>query len=342
LSTQVESTATVDEPSGNGSSARSITSQRGRTAAVVLLPPAAALLALLIHRFLPNRQTAIPTRVYPMMLQWSVGATLLLAAVHWVWRPLRLWTRHYGSLLAGAFSALGVWDLITLKLALMPIPYFPGPDMVFQAIITERNTLLISAYHSLKLLFSGYLAGVVTGVFSGVMMGWFMSVRYWGMPVMKLVGPIPATALVPLAMVLFTNQFYSGVALIAWAVWFPVTMLTTSGIANVPVSYLDVARTLGAGRGYLIFRVALPSALPSIFIGLFMGLLVSFLALMVAETVGVKDGLGFYLKWQQGYAEFAKVWGALVIMAAFFSGIMTLLFKLRDWVLVWQKGVIRW
>jgi NitT/TauT family transport system permease protein len=36
------------------------------------------------------------------------------------------------------------------------------------------------------------------------------------------------------------------------------------------------------------------------------------------------------------------VWGALVIMAAFFSTIMTLLFKARDWVLVWQRGVIRW
>ena len=56
------------------------------------------------------------------------------------------------------------------------------------------------------------------------------------------------------------------------AVWFPVTMLTSSGIANVPVSYLDVARTLGAGRRYLIFRVAIPAAMPSIFLGLFMGL----------------------------------------------------------------------
>jgi hypothetical protein len=26
----------------------------------------------------------------------------------------------------------------------------------------------------------------------------------------------------------------------------------------------------------------------------------------------------------------------------FFSSIMTLLFKTRDWLLVWQKGLIRW
>ncbi len=119
-------------------------------------------------------------------------------------------------------------------------------------------------------------------------------------------------------------------------------MLTASGIANVPVSYLDVARTLGARRSYLIFRVAIPSALPTIFVGVFMGLLVSFLTLCVAETVGVKNGLGYYVKWQQGYAEYGKVFGALVIMGVFFSGLLTLLFKVRDWVLVWQKGVIQW
>ena len=98
----------------------------------------------------------------------------------------------------------------------------------------------------------------------------------------------------------------------------------------------------GAGRGYLIFRVAVPAALPNIFIGLFMGLGASFLTLVVAETVGVKSGLGWYLSWAQGWAEYGKVYATLVIMAAFFSTIMTALFKVRDRMLVWQKGVIKW
>ena len=91
-------------------------------------------------------------------------------------------------------------------------------------------------------------------------------------------------------------------------------------------------------RGYLIFRVAIPAAMPNIFIGLFMGLGASFLTLVVAETVGVKSGLGWYVSWAQGWAEYGKVFAALVIMAAFFSTIMTVLFKVRDRVLVWQKG----
>jgi NitT/TauT family transport system permease protein len=162
------------------------------------------------------------------------------------------------------------------------------------------------------------------------------------MPILKVVGPIPATAWIPLAMVVSPSAIFSAAALIALAVWFPVTMLTASGISNTRASYLDVARTLGASRRYLIFRVAIPAALPSIFIGLFMGLGASFLTLVVAETVGVKSGLGWYVAWAQGWAEYGKVFAALVIMAAFFSTIMTVLFKVRDRVLVWQKGVIKW
>jgi NitT/TauT family transport system permease protein len=120
------------------------------------------------------------------------------------------------------------------------------------------------------------------------------------------------------------------------------TMLTFSGIANVRLAYLDVARTLGAGRLYLIFRVALPSALPNIIVGLFMGLSASFLTLIPAETLGVKAGLGAYILMQKGSADYAKMYGSLVIMAVFFSTLMTLLFRVRDRILKWQKGVIKW
>jgi NitT/TauT family transport system permease protein len=271
-----------------------------------------------------------------------LGIAVITAPAQIFWPRLRQFRQNLHPILTAAALLLCLWEIITSGVRLLPLPYFPGPAKVLQSLISDRMLLFDSTWHSLILLLSGYTLGVIAGLITGLCIGWSSPVRYWGMPLLKVVGPIPATAWIPLAMVLSPSALISAVALIALAVWFPVTMLTASGISNIRASYLDVARTLGAGRGYLIFRVAVPAALPNIFIGLFMGLGASFLTLVVAETVGVKSGLGWYVSWAQGWAEYGKVFAAIVIMAAFFSTIMTALFKVRDRMLVWQKGVIKW
>jgi NitT/TauT family transport system permease protein len=312
---------------------------RPRTLAAI---PIATLLAMGVH-YGVSRQALLPeTRSYYVLLGAALGAAVVAGIVQMVLPPLQRWMRHICPIIAAAIVLLGVWELITSGFHLLPLPYFPGPAAVLQSMIDDRGTLFDSTWHSLILLLGGYAVGVVVALITGICIGWFAHARYWGMPILKLVGPIPATAWIPLAMVVSPSATLSAVGLIALSVWFPVTMLTASGISNTRASYLDVARTLGAGRGYLIFRVAIPAAMPSIFIGLFMGLGTSFLTLVVAETVGVKSGLGWYVSWAQGWAEYGKVFAALIIMAAFFSTIMTLLFKLRDRVLVWQKGTIKW
>ena len=308
----------------------------------LLATPLAALIALAVHLLVSKSEPAADTRSYTVFLGLILAASLVAAAVQPFWSGLRRWMAHMGPILAAAVLLLCLWEFITSGLRLLPLPYFPGPAGVLQNLLNDRVLLFDSTWHSLVLLLSGYALGVVIALITGICIGWYPVARYWGMPLLKVLGPIPATAWVPLAMVLSPSGTLSAVGLVALAVWFPVTMLTISGIANTRASYLDVARTLGADQKYLILRVAIPAAMPSIFIGLFMGLGTSFLTLIVAETVGVKSGLGWYVSWAQGWAEYGKVYAALVIMAAFFSTIMTVLFKVRDRVLVWQKGVIKW
>lgn len=304
--------------------------------------PIAVLLALGLHLLVSRTEPPPETRSYNLFLFLLLGLALGAIVLQAFWKGFRERFGRMAPIFAAAVILLAVWETITSGFRWLPLPYFPGPAGVLQSMINDRSLLFESTWHSLLLLLGGYLIGVVIALVTGVCIGWFVSARYWGMPVLKLIGPIPATAWVPLAMVVSPDSRYSAVGLIALAVWFPVTMLTASGISNTRASYLDVARTLGASPAYLIFRVAIPAAMPSIFIGLFMGLGASFLTLIVAETVGVKSGLGWYVSWAQGWAEYGKVYAALVIMAAFFSTIMTLLFKARDHVLVWQKGVIKW
>jgi len=308
----------------------------------LLSVPLACGIGIGVHFAVLKNDPEPDTSSYTIFLGGILGLSLLLSVIQAFSPALRRWMAHMHPIIAAAVGMLCVWELITSGFRWLPLPYFPSPASVLRNLLLDWELLFDSTWHSLLLLISGYILGAFVGIVTGICIGWFKHARYWGMPLLKVIGPIPATAWIPLAMVISPKPILSAVGLIALAVWFPVTMLTMSGIANTRASYLDVARTLGAGPSFLIFRVAIPAAMPNIFLGLFMGLGASFLTLIVAETVGVRSGLGWYVSWAQGWAEYGKVYAALVIMAAFFSTIMTLLFKARDRVLVWQKGTIKW
>jgi NitT/TauT family transport system permease protein len=350
----------ADDPSGTAAA----TVRKTGVSWTSFTPVVTAGIALAIHRLVPNQQDDVPTGIYARLLLGVIVAYVLLGLTQHYWRATKTTWRNFAwaalsnllrrcidsaPIVAAGMVLLCAWDVITLKLNLMPLPYFPGPDGVLQTLVDDWRSaglgqpgLAQCMVQSLILLLGGYAAGSILGIICGVLIGWFAPARYWGMPFLKLVGPIPATALIPMALMLFPNPTLSAISLIAMAVWFPVTMLTLSGVSNTRASYLDVARTLGAGPGYLVLRVAIPAAMPSIFVGLFMGLGASFLTLIVAEAVGVQAGLGWYIDWARAYSDYKKVYAALVIMAVYFSTIMTLLFFVRDRVLVWQKGTIKW
>ncbi|SEC71147.1 MULTISPECIES: ABC transporter permease [Pseudomonas] len=237
---------------------------------------------------------------------------------------------------------LGLWELLTAKLALLPVPFFAPPQALLAVYIEDYARLADSLLHSALLLGSGVALGAATGFVAGVAIGWSTRIGYWLHPVLRILGPVPSTALLPLCFFLFPSSWSASVFLIALATWFPVTVLTWSGVASVDKAYYDVARTLGARPGFLIFKVAIPAALPHVFVGLFMGLGASFSTLVVAEMMGVKSGIGWYLQWAQGWAAYANMYAALLIMALACSGLITGLFLVRDRLLAWQKGAMKW
>jgi NitT/TauT family transport system permease protein len=243
-------------------------------------------------------------------------------------------------------AALGVfltlWEVATAKFAVLPLPFFPPPQAIIEVYTDDLPKLLDSVIASVKLQLGGYLIGAVAGFLTGVSIGWSRSVGYWVHPVLRFIGPLPATAWLPIAFFTFPSSWSASTFLIALATGFPVTVLTWSGVASVSSAYYDVARTLGAKPSFLVTKVAIPAALPHVFVGLFMGLGSSFAVLVVAEMIGVKAGLGWYLQWAQGWAAYANMYAALIVMSLLCSGAITLLFRARDRLLVWRKGVVKW
>jgi NitT/TauT family transport system permease protein len=275
----------------------------------------------------------------------AIGLAPLLVAGTLLSRPggsIALGIRHYlpWALVLGFLATL--WQILTAKSGILPMPFFPPPHALLEVFIDEAGKLVESVVASMTLLGLGVVIGVAIGFMTGVAMGWSHRVGYWIHPVMRLVGPLPAIAWLPLAFFAFPSSFSASIFLVALAVGFPVTVLTWSGVASVDPAYYDVARTLGADRRFLVLKVAIPAALPHVFVGLFMGLGASFSVLVTAEMMGVKAGLGFYLQWAQGWAAYSNMYAALLVMAGLFSGLITLLFKLRDKVLAYQNRDVQW
>ncbi len=271
-------------------------------------------------------------------LEAGLGALLLLAGLAGGWPRLR----NAAPWLAVLALLLTVWEIATAKLDYLPRPFFAPPQAFLEVYLEDWPRLGGSVLHSLQLLLTGYLIGAAAGFVTGVAIGWSRIVGYWVHPVLRLIGPLPATAWLPLAFFVFPSSFSASIFLIALATAFPVTILTWSGVAGVNSAYYDIARTLGASERFLVLRVAVPAALPHVFVGLFMGLGASFSVLVVAEMLGVKSGLGWYLQWAQGWAAYANMYAALLVMALMCSGLITLLSRLRDRALSWQKGLLRW
>jgi NitT/TauT family transport system permease protein len=238
--------------------------------------------------------------------------------------------------------AITAWEIVTAKLDLLPLPFFPSPQAFVEVYTDDWRRLGDSLLNSVLLLLRGFAIGAAAGFVIGVALGWSPRVGYWIHPIMRVVGPLPATAWLPLAFFIFPTSGSASTFLIALATAFPLAVLTWSGVAGVSTAYYDVARTLGASPRFLILKVAIPAALPHVFVGLFMGLGSSFAVLVVAEMLGVKSGLGWYLQWAQGWAAYANMYGALLVMALMCSTLITLLFRLRDRLLAWQKGLVKW
>ena len=141
---------------------------------------------------------------------------------------------------------LTVWELATAKFGWLPLPFFPPPQSILEVYTDDLPKLLDSVFASVKLQLGGYIIGATVGFLTGVSIGWSRSVGYWVHPVLRFIGPLPATAWLPIAFFTFPSSWSASTFLIALATGFPVTVLTWSGVASVSSAYYDVARTLGA------------------------------------------------------------------------------------------------
>ena len=287
-----------------------------------------------------QKTTEYPYYVYFMLIVSGIYIFIAVASVFL--KTIRSKLVHKAPLLTGIIIFIALINIVTAKTTMLPTLYFPSLDRIIGLIYEQRQFLLENIISSFKLLVTGFIWGASIGFLTGLALGYNKKVGYWLNPVTKFIGPIPTTAWIPLALSVFPTTNTANVFLIAFAVWFPVTLMTSSGIQSTNQVHFEVSSTLGASTLYKVIHVAIPSAMPSIFLGVFYGTVSSFATLMAVEMNGNSSGIGWYINWQKQVMMYDGVYAGLIIIAVLCSLILTLLFKVRDRILVWQKGVIKW
>lgn len=311
---------------------------------VMLLPIVCGIVAILEYRLIPDKTINRNPMSYVYVLVFFIALYIVCALVAVIQKRKGEKTfyekLHYKApLFAVLFLFLALYDYLTIKTGVLTQPFVPCMNFIINAFAVEYAMLWNCTLNTLKLLFIGYGVGVLLGLITGITCGYSKKVRYWIDPIINFLGPIPTSTWVPVMMVVAKSLFMGAVFIIALGSWFAVTVASITGISNVEQDYFEAARTLGANKRQLVFRVAIPHAMPSILQGCTQAMSSSCVALMIAEMMGVKSGLGWYMTWQSGWASYDKFFAALFVICLIFTLVTKGLNKIKNYALRWQNGV---
>ena len=162
------------------------------------------------------------------------------------------------------------------------------------------GTWLANVAYSSRRVIQGFLLAASIGIPLGLFVGWNRMVARLVDPSIQLLRPVPITAWLPFSIAVFGIYDASALFLIGLGAFYPIVVNTTHGVRDTNLLLLRAARMLGARETTVLAKVVFPSALPSIFTGLRLGIGVAWTAVIVAEMIAVKSGLGYVL-WDAYY-----------------------------------------
>ena len=181
----------------------------------------------------------------------------------------------------------------------------------------------------------GYLLAILVGVPLGILIGWNRTVARLVDPTIQALRPVPITAWLPFCIAIFGIRAFGAIFLIALGAFYPIVINSAHGARDVGRNLVRAARMMGASPLQLLFRVVLPSALPAVFTGMRIGLGIAWTAVIVAEMVAVKSGLGYVL-WDAYYI------GRMDVVIADMVSIGLVGFLSDQVILLIESRVLRW
>ena len=244
-----------------------------------------------------------------------------------------------GKPLLSFLFVLLLWAAVGLT-GWFPESIFPAPWSVWSAALemAESGVLWRDLAVSLSRAAIGFAIGASLGVGLGLMTGRVEIVRTLLQPFLNLLRPIPAIALVPVAIVWFGIGEGSKWFVISYTVFLTVWFNTHHGMEYVPDTYVRAARSLGASKAREFVQVVVPAAAPHIFAGIRLGVALAFLSLIAAELSGASSGLGYRLQEARQYIRTDRMFALLIILGILGATVDAVVHRIGRRLVHWEQG----
>jgi NitT/TauT family transport system permease protein len=215
---------------------------------------------------------------------------------------------------------VAVWQVASL---FSKPDYFPGPiqTVLGSLELFQDGSILQFSLISLWRVLRGWALGVAIGLPLGLLLGRLRLARLLIEPYLDFFRFIPALAFLTLFVLWFGIDEMSKVLLIAYATTFIVTINTAAGVFALEEDKIRAARSMGTTEWQILLHVVLPASIPFIFTGLRVAMGNSFAAIVGAEMIAAKEGLGYLIWTSRLY--FRTDWVFLGIIALGILGFLT-------------------
>ena len=212
-----------------------------------------------------------------------------------------------------------------------------APSDALGALATELRSGSLSGEigTTLESFAEGFALAIGFGVVLGVLLGSSRTLRDACSVVIEFLRPIPAVAVIPLAMLFFGLGVPMTRFVIVYAAVWPVLINTLYGVRGSDPLLHDVARTSRVTNLGRLARVTLPAALPSIATGVRVSASIALLVGVTAEFVAGTGGIGAYMQRQQLAFQLPELYGAVILVGAFGYALNVLLRLAQSRVVFW-------
>ena len=198
--------------------------------------------------------------------------------------------------------------------------------------------LLAFSWATVSRMLLGWALASLLGVALGAVIGLSSTARAYMQPTLEFIRPLPASALLPLAISIFGLSPAMVLFVVAFGAMWPVLLATVHGFASVPAQLQEVARCLQLSRMAYAFKIGLPNAMPDIFAGMRLSLTVSLIVSVVGEMIASQPGLGQAILLAARSFRASELFAGIVLLGliGFASSALLAVFEKR--LLKWQQS----